>query len=638
VPTDAFAIGHWELSASDGAEQMKTIGGYIREGSDAYVMVVDVAFGQQRPVPSIRAVQEPVTEPVMETVEKIVDVPVNTQVEDPPIQTIGTLRDLEIEQLVDSGPGFVADTILFLVFYALTIDNKEVGTVYFQYICCVIFMKVFHLVTQTGVSHMFEVGVPRLIVNIKLVAVMGLLFIIDVLALQYFYSGASRSSTFFTWILFEALTMLTVVLVSICKYSVHMVDLRLDNGWPGKSVCLFYIGFVHDVVSMTLFLVFMPTFFVQNPSRLPIYMIADVIQVARKLAQRLHSFRRYRRISNNMEARFADSDYGACVAIVSHAAIHDSSSMTGMLVALFLNSSGGVWDNAKRLVESGGHCGTRTDANKAPVTGDMIAALCNDTAALSLHVLRRLIATARMVVGPVITVPCMLVDSRFAIFITALSPVLRFGHFTVAASMLFMVIGLFSDAGRLDFGTPLASYAGCSTCTDAFTRGARNGICLSGLELRTRLSAYTAHRFGDLDNPNMDVGVGRGNDYSIPLDLSALHVLGDRADRPKFWISDDTLYDARPSTRWGSMPSPSVWVDAYAITCAWPGQHVLQGAVVRDRASSSSDSVSAAFRLDDAAFRASLPGPPVGPDAWFGLGPLPAVQHCSHLLQKRLTT
>ena len=46
----------------------------------------------------------------------------------------------------------------------------------------------------------------------------------------------------------------------------------------GKSVCLFYIDLIHDVVSMTLFLVFMLTFFVQNPSRLPIYMMADVIQ------------------------------------------------------------------------------------------------------------------------------------------------------------------------------------------------------------------------------------------------------------------------------------------------------------------------------------------------------------------------
>lgn len=220
---------------------------------------------------------------------------------------IGTLRDLEVEQLVDSGRGFLADTILFLVFYAPTIDNREVGTVYLiQYICCVIFMKVFHLTTQIRVSHMFEIGVPRLIVNLKLVALMLLLLTFDLVALKYFYGVASRSSTFFTWILFEALTMSTMILVSIFKYSVHMVDLRLDSGWPEKSVCLFYIDLLHDVVSMTLFLVFMLTFFVQNPSRLPIYMMADVLSVARKLAQRLRSFRRYRRISTNMDERFPD--------------------------------------------------------------------------------------------------------------------------------------------------------------------------------------------------------------------------------------------------------------------------------------------------------------------------------------------
>jgi len=86
-----------------------------------------------------------------------------------------------------------------------------------------------------------------------------------------------------------------------------MIDLRLENGWPAKSVCLFYVDLIHDVVSMTLFLIFMLTFFVQNPSRLPIYMMADVIQVARKLAQRLRSFRRYRCISRNMEMRFQDA-------------------------------------------------------------------------------------------------------------------------------------------------------------------------------------------------------------------------------------------------------------------------------------------------------------------------------------------
>ena len=52
------------------------------------------------------------------------------------------------------------------------------------------------------------------------------------------------------------------------------------------------------------FLIFMSTFFIQNPSRLPIYMMADILQVARQLANRLKSFRRYRLIMANFETEF----------------------------------------------------------------------------------------------------------------------------------------------------------------------------------------------------------------------------------------------------------------------------------------------------------------------------------------------
>ena len=93
----------------------------------------------------------------------------------------------------------------------------------------------------------------------------------------------------------------------LLRYFIHAIDLRLENGWPGKSAYLFYLDLIGDVVNMTIFLVFMLTFFIQNPSRLPIYMMADVIQVARQLAQRLKSFRRYRQITKNMDLRVKDA-------------------------------------------------------------------------------------------------------------------------------------------------------------------------------------------------------------------------------------------------------------------------------------------------------------------------------------------
>jgi len=59
--------------------------------------------------------------------------------------------------------------------------------------------------------------------------------------------------------------------------------------------------------------------------------------------------------------------------------------ISGLLFALFMSNSGGLWDNAKKFVESGHEGGKGSDAHKAAVIGDTVGDPFKDTAGPSIN-------------------------------------------------------------------------------------------------------------------------------------------------------------------------------------------------------------------------------------------------------------
>ncbi|BBM97682.1 protein MpAVP1 [Marchantia polymorpha subsp. ruderalis] len=74
--------------------------------------------------------------------------------------------------------------------------------------------------------------------------------------------------------------------------------------------------------------------------------------------------------------------------------------VTGVLMALFLNRAGVAWDNPKKYIESGAYGGKGSETHEAAVTGDTVGDPFKDTAGPSIHVLIKMLATIILVMAP----------------------------------------------------------------------------------------------------------------------------------------------------------------------------------------------------------------------------------------------
>ncbi len=75
---------------------------------------------------------------------------------------------------------------------------------------------------------------------------------------------------------------------------------------------------------------------------------------------------------------------------------------TGVVFALLMSNAGGLWDNAKKYIESGVYGGPGSDAHKAAVVGDTVGDPFKDTAGPSLNTLITVMSLVSSLFAPVI--------------------------------------------------------------------------------------------------------------------------------------------------------------------------------------------------------------------------------------------
>lgn len=75
---------------------------------------------------------------------------------------------------------------------------------------------------------------------------------------------------------------------------------------------------------------------------------------------------------------------------------------SGVVLAIFMANSGGAWDNAKKMIESGAGGGRGSDAHKASILGDTVGDPFKDTAGPAINILIKLMSVVALVIAPIL--------------------------------------------------------------------------------------------------------------------------------------------------------------------------------------------------------------------------------------------
>jgi len=165
---------------------------------------------------------------------------------------LGTLRDTEVEMLYDRFKYSITETLL-----ALTIFRNELSPYVILFFGALLFIKSFHWLAKSRIDYLEQVLPASMLTNIRLYGLLFLLSLTDALVSYYCVKRTTVvGKTVLVLFAFEFGLLLVSSFSFVVRYSLHLIDIRMENGLQSKGLYIMMLDLFCEGLKCIIYVIF----------------------------------------------------------------------------------------------------------------------------------------------------------------------------------------------------------------------------------------------------------------------------------------------------------------------------------------------------------------------------------------------
>uniref|UniRef100_A0A6Q2Z2L5 RING-type E3 ubiquitin transferase n=1 Tax=Esox lucius TaxID=8010 RepID=A0A6Q2Z2L5_ESOLU len=213
----------------------------------------------------------------------------------------GQLRAAEMEHLIERSWYAVTETCL-----AFTVFRDDFSPRFVALFTLLLFLKCFHWLAEDRVDFMERSPNISWVFHFRVLSLMVLLAVLDFLFVNHAcHSIITRGASVQLVFGFEYAILMTMVLTTFIKYTLHTVDLQSENPWDNKAVYMLYTELFTGFIKVLLYMAFMTIMI--KVHTFPLFAIRPMYLAMRQFKKAVTDAIMSRRAIRNMNTLYPDA-------------------------------------------------------------------------------------------------------------------------------------------------------------------------------------------------------------------------------------------------------------------------------------------------------------------------------------------